>query len=209
MAPLTREEHLRFCKRCKHQMFDLDRGIICGLTAKIADFEGDCEDYQGDPAKLLQVAKAEANKEIEGKLASKGLRLLNYLLDLAFAAIFTFILAFYLGLLIGIFAPELLDTIDFESFILNVFLSVGFGVLYFSIMEFTTGRTLAKFITCTKVKTINGDKPSFSAILTRSFVRYVPFEPLSFLMSDQPGWHDGLSDTVVVMDNPYKRKKIL
>lgn len=45
---MTREQHLQFCKICKNQAFDSKRGIICGLTNEIADFEQSCPDFDSD-----------------------------------------------------------------------------------------------------------------------------------------------------------------
>jgi len=188
-------------------MFDMQKGIICGISGKIADFEESCPDYEGDPAKLELVAKAEKIKNQDDRIASKGLRFINYILDFIFLLIFIYVFGFYLGLLLGMYAPEIIDSINYDSYWFNLIFNVFAGILYYSILEFTTGRTLAKFITGTKVVTTEGEPPSFSIVLSRSFIRYIPFEPLSFLMKDQSGWHDTLTDTMVVNDNPFKRKK--
>ena len=45
---MTREEHLKFCKKCTNRTFDTKQGIICKLTDKIADFEGDCKHFEHD-----------------------------------------------------------------------------------------------------------------------------------------------------------------
>lgn len=49
---MTREEHLVFCKACKNQDFDPNKGVICKLTSQIADFEGQCESYLEDVTKI-------------------------------------------------------------------------------------------------------------------------------------------------------------
>ncbi|MAY84478.1 MAG: hypothetical protein CMP59_10135 [Flavobacteriales bacterium] len=187
-------------------MFDMQQGIICGITGKIADFEESCPNYEGDPAKLELVAKQEKVKKADGQIANKGLRFLNYLLDYIFVLVFVYVFGFYIGLLLGMYAPEVLDTFDFENTWFNMLFNIIAGLVYYSILEFTTGRTLAKFITCTKVVTTEGDAPSFATILKRSLARYIPFEPFSFLMNDKSGWHDTMSDTMVISDNPYKKK---
>jgi uncharacterized RDD family membrane protein YckC len=64
--------------------------------------------------------------------------------------------------------------------------------------EYLTGRTLAKYITKTKVIDENGEKPDFKKILLRTLSRIFPFEPLSFLVSGNTGWHDEWSKTIVV-----------
>jgi len=50
---MKREEHLIFCKACKNQAFDPNKGIICSLTNKIADFEDECESYLEDAEKKV------------------------------------------------------------------------------------------------------------------------------------------------------------
>ena len=65
-------------------------------------------------------------------------------------------------------------------------LLLGFisGMIFYSTFEATTGRTLAKYITKTKVVNKDGGKPSVETILIRSLCRFIPFEPLSFLWSE-------------------------
>lgn len=45
---MTREEHLKFCKKCENKEFDSQKGIICGLTGEIANFEDTCINFKGD-----------------------------------------------------------------------------------------------------------------------------------------------------------------
>jgi antitoxin component YwqK of YwqJK toxin-antitoxin module len=47
---MTRDQHLEFCGRCTNRKFDSDRGIICGITNDIADFESSCDNYKIDTA---------------------------------------------------------------------------------------------------------------------------------------------------------------
>lgn len=42
---MTRNEQLEFCKKCVNKRFSSKDGIICGLTNKPADFDGECKDY--------------------------------------------------------------------------------------------------------------------------------------------------------------------
>jgi hypothetical protein len=44
--------------------------------------------------------------------------------------------------------------------------------------------------------TLDGSKPGLRTILLRTLCRFIPFEPFSFF--GERGWHDGLSDTLVV-----------
>ena len=49
---MTREEHLEFCTKCINREFSRNHGVICGITGKIADFEGECENYSVDSAAI-------------------------------------------------------------------------------------------------------------------------------------------------------------
>lgn len=71
---------------------------------------------------------------------------------------------------------------------------------YHFLFEVTLGRTPAKFLTGTRVVSANGGRPSALQILGRTCIRYVPFEPFSFLFGGNlpSGWHDQWSKTRVV-----------
>ena len=45
---MTREEHLKFCKKCTNRKMDMHQGLICILTNKKASFEETCENFQRD-----------------------------------------------------------------------------------------------------------------------------------------------------------------
>jgi len=45
-----------FCDRCKHKDFDLQKGVLCGLTNMKPAFEDDCKDFVLDPEKGKQAA---------------------------------------------------------------------------------------------------------------------------------------------------------
>ena len=47
---MDRQDQLLYCDNCKNRAFDKEHGIICGLSGKIADFEGVCPDYERDPS---------------------------------------------------------------------------------------------------------------------------------------------------------------
>jgi len=47
---MTREEHLKFCKICKHREMNSSLGLVCNLTGARADFEGECANFEKDPA---------------------------------------------------------------------------------------------------------------------------------------------------------------
>ncbi|MBW2455472.1 MAG: RDD family protein [Deltaproteobacteria bacterium] len=70
--------------------------------------------------------------------------------------------------------------------------------LYYLVAETLFGRTVGKLLTGTEVVTTDGSPPTFGAVFLRTLVRYVPFEPFSFLGTEN-GWHDRWSHTRVVL----------
>jgi hypothetical protein len=72
-------------------------------------------------------------------------------------------------------------------------------LVYQIIFESIFNVTLGKIITCTVVrKQTDFEKVGFWRILLRSVCRIIPFEALSYLSNQPIGWHDSLSDTVVI-----------
>ncbi|MES2216127.1 MAG: RDD family protein [Patescibacteria group bacterium] len=133
------------------------------------------------------IAPATSTAPAEYLPASVWKRLLNYILDGIFSVIFVFAISFIIGLA-G-------TKVGNWSSLIGILLSVA----YFTICEALWQRTVAKFITGTKVVMRDGSKPPFMNILGRSFARIIPFDSLSFLFNKYPvGWHDALSKTVVV-----------
>ena len=133
---------------------------------------------------------------------SRGKRFLNYLIDSIFIGIFTFILLMILYTVLYFISPEIFSVLDI--FFKNkspLFITVFRGltqaiiwIIYYSLSEGLTGRSLSKYITKTKVVNEKGEKPDFKTILLRTICR----EPFSFLGSQRTGWHDEWSKTIVV-----------
>lgn len=195
---MTREEQLRFCKICKNQKFDLKQGIICNLTNQPADFEESCSSYIEDAELKQKMESTNAENEILSKTASQGKRFANHLLDLIFFMIFSFIFGAILGIVLAIISPSSLTVFDQDNRLIDYLLGFISGMIYYSILEATTGRTIAKFITKTKVVNEHGEKPDFGTILLRTLCRFIPFDAFSFLGSENSGWHDKLSKTRVI-----------
>lgn len=195
---MTREEQLKFCKVCKNQKFDITQGIICGLTNMSADFEVICDNYSEDEELKTKVQYQVAENEILNKTASQGKRFANFLLDMVFNYLFSLIFFIFLGIVLSVVSPDTLSYFKEDHFLINYLLAIISGMIYYSTLEFTTGRTIAKFITRTKVVNENGERPDYRTILIRSLCRFIPFEPFSFLGSDNSGWHDDFSKTKVV-----------
>ncbi|HRE66107.1 MAG TPA: hypothetical protein PLM56_01790 [Cyclobacteriaceae bacterium] len=45
---MDREFHLRFCSLCTNRHFNKDKGLICSITKKQADFEDNCNNFHLD-----------------------------------------------------------------------------------------------------------------------------------------------------------------
>lgn len=73
-----------------------------------------------------------------------------------------------------------------------------FRVLYYGIFESVLGVTAAKMLSETRVTDEEGNKPSVSSILKRTFLRLVPFEALTFFTP--AGLHDRWSETYVIKE---------
>lgn len=130
--------------------------------------------------------------------ASKGKRFANYLIDF----FFLYLLAMLCGLLYFIFLDTSSDVYleeDVEdSLLFNVISLIVYVAYYFIFETFFKGKTLGKYLTKTRTVDIDGSVPTTGAILKRSFSRIVPFDAFSFLGSQDTGWHDRWSNTMVI-----------
>jgi uncharacterized RDD family membrane protein YckC len=97
----------------------------------------------------------------------------------------------------------------FDSQLIGTASTIVVTVLYYVALESTTGRTLGKVFTSTKVVGARGGKPALHQILVRSCARYIPFEAFTFLSGDSPGLHDKLSGTRVVRLTPTKLQRAM
>lgn len=79
---------------------------------------------------------------------------------------------------------------------IQLLLSSCIGLVYYVGFEASTGRTLAKFLTGTKVVDIDGRPIGFGQALVRNLIRQIPIDAFSFLFGR--GWHDKWSKTRVV-----------
>lgn len=193
---MNRQERLRFCKACAHQKFDSQKGIVCSLTNAPAEFEIACTTYKEDAELKHKMEMEGIRNQIHNQEADKGKRFVNNILDGIFAYIFMFFIAIIIGVFVGIFSPESVGAFE-NNMGLEYFLIIFSTLTYYITFEATTGRTLGKMITKTKVVDEQGNKPDFSTVLLRTICRFVPFNALSFLFAER-GWHDAWSKTRVV-----------
>ncbi|MEO1052374.1 MAG: hypothetical protein AAFX87_17200 [Bacteroidota bacterium] len=60
---MDRKQQLEHCKRCVNQQFDMNKGILCGLTNDYATFEGECKDFEPDEVAIRQLDREAAMHE--------------------------------------------------------------------------------------------------------------------------------------------------
>jgi len=195
---MNTEEQLKFCGICKHQKQNENQNLFCGLTNSPASFENSCPDFSENTEHANVPDEGISEFELELRLAGKGKRLANYLLDILFYMIFSFSLRLGLVIFMLFIDKNIANTLIYHAKIWDYLWGFLHGMFYYTLFEATTGRTLAKFITRTKVVTEKGEKPGFMAIFKRSLCRFIPFETFTFLMSEDLGLHDRLSNTLVI-----------
>ena len=124
--------------------------------------------------------------------ASSGKRFANYIID----TIVFYIVAFGLGIVIGILKPNLLVGVDDLS--LRLVLLLFYGIVMFMTEAMSNGRSIGKLITGTRAVNVDGTNMSFQKAFVRNIVRAIPFNALSALGTPSIPWHDRWSDTIVV-----------
>jgi uncharacterized RDD family membrane protein YckC len=142
---------------------------------------------------VIAVVNIEKQEEavLEANRAGSIVRFVHFIVDIiAFLVVYA---------IIGTLFQFVFSIEGNEYLLLFWFLMLFSFVLYFSVMEFKFQKTLGKFITKTKVVTLNGEKPSINDIMRRTFCRLIPFDRLSFLFMEN-GIHDGLSNTRVIKE---------
>ncbi|WP_212006591.1 RDD family protein [Chitinophaga sp. HK235] len=125
---------------------------------------------------LSDLQEAPAPEEV-----SKGIRFAGFIID------YLIVIAICVGIVLFIPMGEMEIRLVFTL----VF------ILYYSIMEGLTGRTIGKMLTGTRVVTLDYERISFGQVMGRSFSRIIPFEPFSMLFGPTP-WHDMWTNTTVV-----------
>ncbi len=134
------------------------------------------------------VLQEKENKVLPRHLAGAGKRFLNYIIDV----IVFYAILFVFGLFIGALGGANLGML--ELYLFTFLVMIG----YYWIMESTTGKTVGKIITKTRVVDENFAKPSSGTIFLRTLCRFIPFEPFSMLGSDARGWHDSIMKVYVI-----------
>mgnify|MGYP001482933121 CR=1 FL=1 len=141
-------------------------------------------------------ATLDDNRDRKLVVATKGLRLLNYLFDTVFVSV-SFM---FLGVISGIIHAGTVDAMATNTDLRLLFqlMIMVASWTYYTMMETAfDGRTVGKFITNTRVLRADGQFPEPKHIAFRSLCRLIPFEFISFLLMRSGGWHDQFSGTMV------------
>ncbi|MGQ7870210.1 RDD family protein [Sunxiuqinia sp. sy24] len=128
------------------------------------------------------------------KNVSRRIRFLSFLVDfILFSLIGIFIL-----ILLKSYTPFLSGLNDLNDKIIILVLYFAYYFLFELIIQSTPGKLLTK----TKVISQDNAPASARAILIRSLLRIVPFEPISILLYENKlAWHDRLSKTKIININ--------
>jgi len=72
---MTREEHLKFCKKCTNRRLDMKVGLLCDLTGERADFEKECNSFNLDKSVIERIDDTEAveHNTVMNKLSNKNI----------------------------------------------------------------------------------------------------------------------------------------
>jgi len=143
-------------------------------------------------------------------LATNNKRLANYVVDVIAQYAISYSLVLVAEQLYVYFESDwLYNFLTNDGFLFNLLSGYGLLVVYYTIFETLTQRSLGKYITGTKVLVQDGSVPSAGTIALRSLCRVIPFEHFSFLGDKQGGWHDRFTSTVVVNVKEYEEVMLL
>ena len=134
------------------------------------------------------IVEIEKKEKIDKNNAKSFLRLINLLIDTASIFIIIVIISFFIQPI----GKEM-------NHFLSLIISIGTYIIYYLVLEIQFNKTIGKFLTKTKVVTVNEQKPNKSDIITRTFCRLIPLGKISFLFTKN-GFHDNFSDTKVIND---------
>jgi ABC-type lipoprotein export system ATPase subunit len=146
----------------------------------------------------INQVRIENQEDARIKPAAWYLRALNFFLDGIPIA----------GLLVAVVGKDaILDNYSDPS--LKSFLFAALiTFLYYFILEWIAGKTLAKYITGTKVfHSESGAKPKMLELLFRTLGRFIPFDYFSFFASYPRGWHDTAGSTMVASSRVAYKKR--
>jgi uncharacterized RDD family membrane protein YckC len=141
---------------------------------------------------------SEIENDINQQPADKGLRFVNFLLDMI--AYYGFIIVIGMG--IGLYGlssgnENIADDLFGASKVAEYIFSHAVYLVFYTLIEgISKGRSLGKWITGTVAVRMDGNTITWKDAFLRSLSRIVPFEPFSAL--GYAPWHDKWTETTVV-----------
>ncbi|NCU02958.1 MAG: RDD family protein [Chitinophagaceae bacterium] len=126
----------------------------------------------------------------ENKVASKGTRMANYMVDMCAVLLIAAIVEY-------VYSLASVSLFDNWMPMPGIFFYIVY-LCYYLLFEFFLASTPGKLLTRTTVKRIDGTKPSFAQLFIRNVMRLFPFYEFTHLFGLGPGLHDHLSKTTVV-----------
>lgn len=123
---MTREQHLKFCKKCTNRRLDMKVGLLCNLTGEMADFENECKSFKLDETVIEKIDDTEAveHNDLMYKLSDKNLE--------KFRSEQEFPKAIITGIIVGIIGALLWGTItvitEFQIGFMAVAIGAGVGI---------------------------------------------------------------------------------
>lgn len=138
--------------------------------------------------------------------SSKGTRMLHLVIDtIMMVLIFSGPMSTLLqSSIFGELFTSLVATLGPDAFA-TILLSFVTPV-YYIFFEVIVQASPAKFLTETRVLTINGKPIDFPTAIARTLCRWIPFDAFSFLFSAN-GWHDRFSGTAVIQEKENSEEK--
>jgi len=133
-------------------------------------------------------------------LASKQKRFLNFIIDGVIKLIIVRLAINFLNI------SEISKGIDSLDMIERYLFWSVISFVYYGMTETFLSRSPAKYFTKTIVVMEDGSKPTIITILTRTLLRILPFESLSFLRGRALGLHDKNSKTLVVVKSKLEEQ---
>lgn len=129
---MTRQQHIKFCEKCLNRKFDFQKGLICSLTQKIADFEKTCPNFAADQ-KVIDRPLDDNNildlEIIKDKLSDEEFKKLHEEQNIQKAIIAGVISSFLCSILWTVITIQ--TNILFEVVAAIIGAIVGFSVRYF------------------------------------------------------------------------------
>ncbi|MBL8257839.1 MAG: RDD family protein [Pseudoxanthomonas mexicana] len=131
--------------------------------------------------------------------ATKLRRFVHWMIDRIIVVGIIFLAMIVAGIVGG---DEVLDWAERMTWWQDQLIGAAVMIVYYTLMESTTGTTIGKLLARTRVVDESGRRISFNQALLRSLSRVVPFEAFSILFADDEdprGWHDRWPRTRVVL----------